>query len=97
MKPSDHHLAAAHLWIFNSGIDPTCVDVAGRPLVESLASQFAQFEHDGKLEAASHVVKQVQNIKSDVFKKTSECTPEDTGTYKLNDLTKLLAACGEKL
>lgn len=91
MKIADHHLACAHLWLFNSGVDPSCVNVDGRSLVESLAAQFARFEHDGKVAASASRIAVVTT--SGVFPRHNDATDEDTGKYNVKELTTLLKEC----
>jgi hypothetical protein len=55
-KPSDRHMALAHLWLFSAGIEHKEYDAAGDLLALSLAKLLVSCENEGRREAAAHYV-----------------------------------------
>lgn len=98
MKVTGKHTAQAHLWLYESGIDPDDKDVCGTDLASSLAEALARAEREGRIAAAAHYLKQKGSGEFEASVTTTaappvwpEATSETTGPYDTRQLDALLA------
>ena len=96
MKPTEKQVAAAHLWLYEAGVDPDDKDIRGANLVESLATMMARAERDGRLEAAAHYLRAHGSgeFTASITTTAKPAAPgeETTGVYDTRQLEELLAA-----
>jgi hypothetical protein len=93
MKVTGKHTAQAHLWLYESGIDPDDRDVTGLDLASSLAEALARAEREGRIAAASHFLKERGSGEFTASVTTTakpSADAEATGKYDTRVLDELL-------